>query len=112
MKITGIKLHLVRSGDTGGAARHPAKASTGAADGRRNAHQQPHEHLSQVRHQRTLWMGPGQDPYVIEIETDEGVTGFCANYGGGAFACAVIDQHFRRFLIGSDPFDIDSSGTR
>ncbi len=21
---------------------------------------------------RSLWMGPGQDPYAIEIETDEG----------------------------------------
>jgi L-alanine-DL-glutamate epimerase-like enolase superfamily enzyme len=53
-------------------------------------------------------MGPGQDPYVIEIETDEGVTGFAANFGGGGpFACAVIDQHFRRFLIGQDPFNIE-----
>ncbi len=23
------------------------------------------------------------------------------------FACAVIDQHFRRFLIGQDPFNIE-----
>jgi L-alanine-DL-glutamate epimerase-like enolase superfamily enzyme len=52
-------------------------------------------------------MGPGQDPYAIEIETDKGVTGSCVNYGGGAFSCAVIDQHFRRFLIGQDPFNIE-----
>jgi L-alanine-DL-glutamate epimerase-like enolase superfamily enzyme len=44
---------------------------------------------------------------VVEIETDEGVTGFAANYGGGPFACAVIDQHFRRFLIGQDPLNIE-----
>ena len=27
-------------------------------------------------------------------------SGFCANYGGGAFACSIIDQHLKRFLIG------------
>ena len=52
-------------------------------------------------------MGGGQDPFVIEIFTDEGVSGFCANYGGGAFACSIIDQHLKRFLIGQDPFNIE-----
>ena len=56
---------------------------------------------------RSLWMGGGQDPFVIEIFTDEGVSGFCANYGGGEFACAVIEKHFKRFLIGQDPFNIE-----
>lgn len=56
---------------------------------------------------RTLWMGPGQDPYAIEIFTDEGVSGFAVNYGGGPFACAVIEQHFSRFLIGQDPLNIE-----
>jgi L-rhamnonate dehydratase len=52
-------------------------------------------------------MGGGQDPYAIEIFTDEGVSGFCANYGGGEFACAVIEKHLKRFLIGQDPYDIE-----
>ena len=30
-----------------------------------------------------------------------------ANFGGGGFACGVIDQHFRRFLLGEDPFNIE-----
>ncbi|MCL4402196.1 MAG: L-rhamnonate dehydratase, partial [Acidobacteria bacterium] len=46
-------------------------------------------------------------PYAIAIHTDEGVAGIAANYGGGSFACGVIDQHFRRFLIGQDPFNIE-----
>ena len=29
------------------------------------------------------------------------------NYGGGPFACGVIDKHFSRFLIGQDPFNIE-----
>jgi L-rhamnonate dehydratase len=56
---------------------------------------------------RSLWMGPGQDPYAIEIVTDEGITGFATNYGGGAAACLVIAKHFSRFLIGEDPFNIE-----
>lgn len=55
--------------------------------------------------ERRSWMGPGQDHYAIEIETDGGDMGVCANYYGGPMACAIIDQHFRRFLIGQDPFD-------
>ena len=56
---------------------------------------------------RSLWMGPGQDPYAIEIVTDEGLTGHAVNYGGGAAACLIIAQHFSRFLIGHDPFNIE-----
>jgi L-alanine-DL-glutamate epimerase-like enolase superfamily enzyme len=52
-------------------------------------------------------MGPGQDPCAIEILTDEGVTGFAANYGGGEAACLVIAKHFKRFLIGEEPFNIE-----
>lgn len=43
-------------------------------------------------------MGPGQDTYVVELETDPDERGFAANYGGGRYACDVIDTHFRRFL--------------
>jgi len=45
--------------------------------------------------------------HTIEILTDEGVTGFAANYGGGEAACLVIAKHFKRFLIGEDPFNIE-----
>ncbi len=56
---------------------------------------------------RTLWMGTRPGPDGVEIFTDEGVTGSAVNYGGGAFACGVIEQHFRRFLIGQDAFNIE-----
>jgi L-rhamnonate dehydratase len=54
---------------------------------------------------RQSWMGPGQEHYAVEIETDTGEIGVCANYYGGAMACEIIRSHFRRFLIGQDPFD-------
>lgn len=108
MKITGINLYTIATGDTGarGAAQGESQywgggwqASTLIAN--------PMSIYPKYARIRSLWMGPGQDPYAIEIETDEGVTGSCVNYGGGAFACAVIEQHFKRFLIGQDPFNIE-----
>jgi len=108
MKITGIKLSLVRSGQSG--ARGAAQGESQYWGGGWIANSLVANPMSvhpDYAGLRTLWMGPGQDPYVIEIETDEGVTGFAANYGGGSYACAVIEQHFKRFLIGQDPFDIE-----
>jgi L-alanine-DL-glutamate epimerase-like enolase superfamily enzyme len=54
---------------------------------------------------RRSWMGPGQEHYAIEIETDSGHVGVCANYYGGPMACEIIATHFRRFLLGQSPFD-------
>jgi L-alanine-DL-glutamate epimerase-like enolase superfamily enzyme len=61
----------------------------------------------EYRDSRTSWMGPGQDPYVVEVVTEGGERGFCANYGGGRYACDVIDTHYRRFVEGANPFDIE-----
>ena len=52
-------------------------------------------------------MGPGQEHFAIEIETDSGHVGVCANYFGGALACQIIQWHYRRFLIGADPFNTE-----
>ncbi len=108
VKITGFKLYTIKSGDTGarGAAQGESQYWGGGWQAR-SLISNPMSVHPQYAKVRTLWMGPGQDPYAIEIETDKGVTGSCVNYGGGAFSCAVIDQHFRRFLIGQDPFNIE-----
>jgi L-alanine-DL-glutamate epimerase-like enolase superfamily enzyme len=108
MKITELRLYTIGAGDTGakGAARGESQYWGGGwqANTLISNPMSVHPRYSRVR---TLWMGPGQDPYAIEIETDDGTVGSCVNYGGGAFACAVIDQHFRRFLVGQDPFNIE-----
>lgn len=108
VKITGFKLYTIKSGDTGarGAAQGESQYWGGGWQAR-SLISNPMSVHPQYAKVRTLWMGPGQDPYAIAIETDKGVTGSCVNYGGGAFSCAVIDQHFRRFLIGQDPFNIE-----
>lgn len=108
MKITNIRLYTLRAGETGerGAAQGESQY-WGGGWAVKSLISNPMSIYPKYEKTRASWMGPGQDPYVIELETDEGVSGFAANYGGGPFACAVIDQHFRRFLVGQDPFNIE-----
>lgn len=108
MKITSIKLYTINSGDTG--ARGATMGESQYWGGGWQAQTliaNPMSVYPNYSKIRSSWMGPGQDPYAIEIETDDGVTGFCVNYGGGEFSCAVIQKHFKRFLIGQDPFNIE-----
>ena len=108
MKITDIRLYRIRSGACGEkGARFGESQYWGGGWATNALIASPMSRYPEYARVRTLWMGPGQDPYAIEIHTDEGVTGAAANYGGGVFACGIIDQHFRRFLIGQDPFNIE-----
>lgn len=108
MKITDVRLYLINAGDTG--ARGAAQGESQYWGGGWQANTliaNPMSVYPEYSRIRSLWMGPGQDPYAIEIETDEGLVGHCVNYGGGAFACAVVEQHFKRFLIGQEPYNIE-----
>ena len=108
MKIKDVRLYLVSSGDTG--ARGAARGESQYWGGGWQAHtliSNPMSVYPEYSRTRSSWMGPGQDPYAIEIETEEGVIGHCVNYGGGAFACSVIEQHFKRFLIGQEASNIE-----
>lgn len=108
MKITDVKVYRIRSGNSGEkGARYGESQYWGGGWQTHALIANPMSVYPDYASLRTRWMGPGQDPYAIEIFTDEGVAGAAVNYGGGPFACAVIQQHFRRFLIGQDPFDIE-----
>ena len=108
MKITDVKLYRIRSGNRGEKGAEQGESQYWGGGWQTHARianpMSVHPAYSQLR---TQWMGPGQDPYAIEIHTDEGITGQAANYGGGVFSSAVIQKHFRRFLIGEDPFNIE-----
>jgi L-rhamnonate dehydratase len=108
MRIKEIKLYRIRSGNTGekGAAFGESQYWGGGWQ-TNSLIANPMSRYSKYATVRTRWMGPGQDPFAIELLTDEGVTGIAANYGGGVLACTVIAQHFSRFLIGEDPFNIE-----
>jgi L-rhamnonate dehydratase len=44
-------------------------------------------------------------PFVVELETDAGVSGFAVNHGGGALSCRIVRNHFAQFLENRNPFD-------
>ena len=108
MKITEIKLYRIRAGNTGEkGARFGESQYWGGGWQTNSLIANPMSVYPRYARVRTLWMGPGQDPYAIEISTDDGVTGCAVNYGGGFASCSLIAQHFSRFLIGQDPFNIE-----
>lgn len=108
MKITDIKLYRVRTGNRGERGAHLGESQYwGGGWQTHSLIANPMSLYPRYAGLRTQWMGPGQDPYAIELYTDEGVTGVAVNYGGGPYACAVIAEHLSRFLVGQDPFNIE-----
>jgi L-rhamnonate dehydratase len=55
------------------------------------------------------WMtgGGGYERFVVELETDTGETGFAVNESGGVHSATLVDSHYRRFVEGADPFEIN-----
>lgn len=108
MEISNVRLYTVSEGNRGEAGADEGESQYwggGWAVDKLIAN--PMSIYDEYKTERTAWMGPGQDPFVVELETDTGVTGFCANYGGGRYACDVIDSHLRRFVEGANPFDVE-----
>jgi len=108
MEITDVTLHTVAEGTQGQRGADEGESQYWGGGWQTEALiANPMSIYDEYRDSRTSWMGPGQDPFVVELETDEGHTGFCANYGGGRYACDVIDTHFRRFIEGANPFNTE-----
>lgn len=108
MKITAVRLYQIRSGNTGErGAEFGESQYWGGGWATHALIANPMSAYPMYARNRSLWMGPGQDPYAIEILTDDGVTGCAVNYGGGQASCFVIAKHLSRFLIGEDPFNIE-----
>lgn len=55
---------------------------------------------------RSGWRGPMWQ-IVVEIDTDDGLTGLGVGGAGGA-ATYIINEHFRGLLLGRDPEDIET----
>src|ERR1035441_4975319 len=108
VKITEVKLYRVNSGNLGEkGAEFGESQYWGGGWCTNSLIANPMSTYPKYARIRSSWMGPGHDPYAIEILTGEGVTGSAVNYGGGPFSCGVIQKHFSRFLIGQDPFNIE-----
>jgi L-alanine-DL-glutamate epimerase-like enolase superfamily enzyme len=55
---------------------------------------------------RTSWGIAVLGSIVVEIETKGGVVGVATGLGGPP-ACFMIEKHFRRFLVGAEPRDVN-----
>ena len=76
MKITEIKLYAIRSGNTGERGAQFGESQYWGGGWQTNSLiANPMSLYPQYAQVRTQWMGPGQDPYAIEVLTDEGVEG-------------------------------------
>jgi L-alanine-DL-glutamate epimerase-like enolase superfamily enzyme len=51
------------------------------------------------------WGADAIGSVLVEVETEDGLVGLATSIGGEP-ACYIIEKHFRRFLVGSDPRDI------
>jgi len=60
----------------------------------------------QYRAQRISWNGPGQEPIMVEIRTDDGIVGY-GRGAGGPVGKEIVEGHLARFLLGQDPFNIE-----
>lgn len=106
MKIIDVRLFLPKTSSYfhGGS---PAPASGQRAWVSRMRVANPMSIYPAYAAERSSWMGPGQEHFAIEIESDSGEVGFCANYFGDALACQIIQSHYRRFLIGANPLNTE-----
>lgn len=108
MEIVDIRLYTLASGQHGesGAASEESQYWGG---GWHNdvTHANPMSIYGEDVADRSFWQGPGQDPFAVEIELGDGTVGVAANYGGGHYACDIVDTHLRRFVEGASVFDTE-----
>lgn len=55
-------------------------------------------------HSRTSWGIGVLGSLFVKIRTDDGTEGYATGFGGPP-ACWLIEEHFKRFIIGKDPRD-------
>jgi L-rhamnonate dehydratase len=106
--ITDINLYLVETtGSDYGLGQHAPNTSRGlaAGDGTVSAH--PLSIFPEWKHVDVdQCFGPAAyAPFVVELVTSTGVSGFAVNHGGGAMSCQIVRDLYRPFLIGQNPFD-------
>lgn len=54
------------------------------------------------------WLYGTRASCIVEISTDEGITGWGECYGPAAVAKAVVDTQLKARVIGRDPFDVEA----
>ncbi len=58
------------------------------------------------KERRSAWRGPNTQDVFVQVETDEGLTGLGITRGGSVVK-AIIEDHLRIILVGSDPREVE-----
>jgi len=101
-KIADVRAFVPKSGREGG-DYHAQKGHHWIVD---SLIANPMSRYPEYRERRTSWGIDALGGLVVEIETEGGEVGLGISHGGDA-AGIFIEQHFSRFLIGSDPRDVE-----
>lgn len=101
-KITDIRAFVIKSSDAGGDYMSQAQGHWIIDSVISN----PMSGYPDYREKRSSWGIGVLGSIVVEIETSDGYVGVSTGLGGEP-ACFLIERHFRRFLVGQDPRDIN-----
>lgn len=101
-RITALRTYLVAGSGKGGDYHRQAGGHWIVDSPISN----PMSGYAQYKASRTAWGIGVLGSIVVEVETDTGHVGFATGFGGPP-ACWLINQHFSRFVVGSDPRDVN-----
>jgi L-rhamnonate dehydratase len=66
----------------------------------------PMSHYPEYRARRTSWGINALGGFVVEVESTDGNRGYGVSQGGRP-ACEIVVRHLDRFVVGSDPRDVE-----
>lgn len=88
----------------GGKPRDEGRAGNSTDSPRKCGISNPMSGYEQYRETRTSWGIGVLGSLVVKITASDGTEGISTGFGGPP-ACWLIEQHFARFVVGSDPRD-------
>jgi len=104
VKIVDIKAYVIDQAGSGG-DYHDQEAGHWILDSKIST---PMSTYSDFKNSRTSFGINVMKSIVVEVEASDGSIGVSTGQGG-APACYMIEQHFRRFIVGLDPRDINKA---
>ena len=100
--IKDVRAYLIDGPETGG-DYHDKKSGHWIVD---NLIANPMSFYEEYKKSRTSFGINVMKSIVVEIENSNGEIGISAGQGGSP-ACYIIEKHFKRFLIGQSPFQLN-----
>jgi L-alanine-DL-glutamate epimerase-like enolase superfamily enzyme len=102
--ITDLTLYRVPAADDGGDGAADDERSAGGPWASEALVASPMSIYPEYHDRRRSWNDYADGAYVLELTSEGGETGV-APVAGAQFAAAVVDDHFRQFVEGAEPFD-------